>query len=193
MTDELTEIRRAAYHEAGHAVINLIYGLPFRIVSLKTETESSFQIEKGKKVAVLLTYTIGTVFPEERLYSINKTLMSGILDIKEALSLMGGPVAEIIFWGKYDDEARIGARQDIQAIAGCCRAAMSGSSKPEEWKELPDMEQSMITAITVGANRLLKDNWTSVEAIAEILIEKKELDYREASRIAEAKGLSKKG
>jgi hypothetical protein len=70
---------------------------------------------------------------------------------------------------------------------------MSGSSRPEEWKELPDMEQSMITAISIGANRLLKDNWTSVEAIAEILIQKKELDYAKASRIAEARGLSKKG
>jgi hypothetical protein len=193
MTDKLTEMRRAAYHEAGHAVINLIYGLPFLIVSLKTEREPSFQIEKGKKVPVLLIYTVGTVFPDERLYSLNKALISGILDIREALSLMGGPVAEIIFLGKCDDQARIGAREDLQGIAGCCRAAMSGSSKPEEWKELPDMEQSMITAISIGANHLLKENWTSVEAIAEILIQKKELDYAEASKIAEAKGLSKKG
>ena len=193
MTDKLTEMRRAAYHEAGHAVINLMYGLPFQTVSLKTKKEQVFQIEKGKKVAVILTYTIGTVFPDERLYSVNKALMSGLLDIKEAFSLMGGVVAEIIFLGKCDDEARIGAREDMQAIAGCCRAAMSGSDKPENWKELPDMEQSMITAITIGANHLLKDNWTSVEAIAEILMEKKELDYAEASRIAEAKGLSKKG
>jgi ATP-dependent Zn protease len=193
MTDKLMEMRRAAYHEAGHAVINLMYGLPFQTVSLKTEKEKVFQIEKGKRVAVLLTYTIGTVFPDERLYSVNKTLMSGLLDIKEALSLMGGPVAEIIFLGKCDDEARIGAREDMQAITACCRAAMSGSDKPEVWKELPDMEKAMINAISIGANHLLMDNWTSVEAIAEVLIEKKELDYAEASSIAEAKGISKKG
>ena len=193
MTDKLMEMRRAAYHEAGHAVINLMYGLPFKIVSLKTETEPSFQIEKGKRVTVLLTYTIGTVFSDERLYSLNKALMSGILDIKEALSLMGGAVAEIILLGKYDDQVRIGAREDLQGIACCCRAAMSGSGKPEDWKEFPDMEQSMITAITIGANHLLKENWTCVEAIAEILMKKKELNYAEASSIAEAKGLPQKG
>jgi ATP-dependent Zn protease len=193
MSDEVTEIRRAAYHEAGHAVINLLYGLPFQIISLKTEEKLAYQIENGQKVAVMLTYTKGIVFPDERLYSVNKALMSGILDIKEALSLMAGPVAEIIFLGKYDDQAKIGAREDLQAIACCCRAAMSGSNRPEDWKELPEMEKFMISAITTGANRLLKDNWTSVKAIAEILIEKKELGYTEASRIAEAEGLSKKG
>ena len=193
MSDKLTERRRVAYHEAGHAVINLIYGLPFQTISLDTEEKLAYQIENGKRVAVMLTYTKGIVFSEERLYSLNKALVSGILDIKEALSLMGGPVAEIIFLGKCDDQAKIGAREDMQAIACCCRAAMSGSDKPEDWKEFPDMEQAMVTAITNGANCLLKDNWTIVGAIAEILIKKKELGYNEASKIADANGLSKKG
>lgn len=83
-------------------------------------------------------------------------------------------------------------KEHVYLIYACYRAAMSGSGRPEDWKEFPEMEQHMISAITVAANRLLKDNWTSVEAIAEILIEKKELGYTEASSIAEANGLSKK-
>jgi hypothetical protein len=192
MADQLTEIGRIAYHEAGHAVINLIFGLPFQSVSLNIEEKPACMIEDGKKVDVILTYVKGIVFPKERVDSVNKALLAGILNIKEALSLMAGPVAERIFVGKMDDQAQIGAREDVQAIRACCRVAMSGSGKPEEWKEIPEMENFMIAAITVGAGRLLKENWICVQAIAETLIKKKELDYTETAKIAEAKGLSKK-
>lgn len=151
------------------------------------------QIEKGKKVDVILTYTVGTVFSKERLYSMNKTLMSGLLDIKEALSLMGGPIAEMMLVGKFDEQVRLGAREDLQAIPCCCRVAMSASDKPEDWTEYPQMEQSMIDAITIGVNHLLKENWPLVEAFAEILLEKREIDYAEALKIAEAKGPLKRG
>jgi hypothetical protein len=190
---EIKKIKRAAYHEAGHAVANLIFGLPFQSISLKQEQKPGYLIEDGQKVDATFIYTIGIVFPEERNDSVNKTLMAGILDIKEALSSMAGPVAERIFVGKIDDQAQTGARNDVQVIAACCRAALSGSDNPEEWQKLPEMENLMVASIAAGADHLLRDNWISVKAIAEILIEKKELGYMEASRIAEAKGLSKKG
>jgi len=193
VSGELADIRRTAYHEAGHAVVNLIYGLPFQTISLKTEQRLAYQIEDGRKVSVMLTYSIGIVFPEARLDLVNKTLMAGILDIKEALSLLGGPVAEHMFVGKNDGQTQVGARQDVQAIACCCRAAMSASSRLEDWKEFPQMEDYMLAAIAAGAESLIKENWASVKAIAESLIEKEELDYPEISKIAEASGLLRRG
>ena len=184
---------RVAYHEAGHAVVALIYGLPFHGVSLAKKQEVAYQFEGGKKIPYLMFYTAGIDFPKERLASLNEELVAGILDIKEALALMAGPVAEHQFVGKMDEEVAIGRRSDVQGITGCCRAAVSGSGDFSKWEPLPEMEEHMVLAISLGAYVLIKENWASVKAIAERLHSKKELDYAGALKIAEANGLARKG
>lgn len=185
---------RVAYHEAGHVVANLIYELPFQTVSMAKKTEVAYQFEGGKKVPRLMAFTVGIDFPRERLESLNNELMAGILDIKEAVTLMAGPIAEHrLMGGKVDDEWYLGRSSDVQGITACCRAAVSGSGDPGKWEPLPEMEEHMVLAISYGAYLLVKENWASVKAIAEKLHSTKELDYAGALKIAEANGLAKLG
>ena len=193
MPKKTSEKWRAAYHEAGHAVLNLIYGMPFQGISLTMKEEVTYQFEGGKRIPYLMLYTVGIEFSEERLASINREVAAGILDLKEAVTLMAGPVAEHQFVGSSDEAMERGRRFDVQAITACCRAAVSGSDDPSKWAGLLEMEQHMLLAMSLGAYVLIKENWASVKAIAETLHAKKELDYAEALKIAEANGLAKKG
>ena len=184
--------RRAAYHEAGHAVMSLILGLPFQSVSIKTVQLRGEIIEGDKKTDANFTICEGLTHDEENNKAANKAVMDGILDIREALTSMAGPLAEIIFIGKIDNRAKEGASIDVQRIIDCCRAAINEDPDGEAKNTIPQMEQHLVSAIDAGAESLMREYWSIVEAVAKGLLEKKELKYEEVSKIAEAKGLFKK-
>ena len=193
MKEDTTEEERAAFHEAGHAVANLVYGLPFETISLSREKNVAPQFADGKKAGVL-TYTIGITIPEERFDSINKKMMAGVLDVKEAMTWLAGPFTEYGVVGEFYDQAEgeMWQREEFRAITGCCRAAMNGGSDPEKWEGFAEMERELVAAIAAGAQHLIKENWASIQAVAHRLIEKRELDYAEAAQIAEANGLTRR-
>lgn len=170
---------------------SLVYGLPFQSISLSREKNMAPQFADGRKPGVL-TYTIGITIPEERFDSINQKMMAGVLDVKEAMTWLAGPFSEYGFVGELYDQDDMWEREEVRAIRACCRAAMSGSSDPEKWQGFAEMERELIVAIGAGAQHLLKGNWESIKAVAHRLLEKQELDYAEAAKIAEENGLVKR-
>jgi ATP-dependent Zn protease len=173
---------RVAYHEAGHAVMNILLMLPFNMVSIRNIEKKAFQIENGQKVPVIQICTEGVTFPEKRVKSANEDIIAGKLDLREAISNMAGPEAEKIFIGGIDEAAQFGAKNDIQTICVCCRAAIS-QGKSKESLIVSTMEQSILNGVAMQTNELLKKNWTKVEAVASALNVKRRLSEEDVRQI----------
>jgi hypothetical protein len=173
-----TSFERIAYHEAGHAVIDVLLLLPFNAVSLETVSKESFRIKNSKKEPVTELFTEGITWPEERKESINKDIKVGNLNLREMIAAMAGPEAEKMFIGEIDDEARLGVERDVQGILACCRAAISPGVSIENWKDSV-MEEYILRGIAMQANELLKDNWSSVQSVAGSLLKCKRLTHSE--------------
>jgi len=181
--------RRIATHEAGHAVMHIILGVPFTDVSLHGEKLSGFVIQDGKKIPATAITGGGVNADEKTIQEIDKNILSGTLDIRQALASMAGPVAEAKFIGRIDAEAKAGAHYDMETITLCCRAAFNRTEDLSEWKAISKLEERIVDAFAIGTEELLKENWGCVKAVADALLEKETLSYLEALAIAEANGL----
>lgn len=169
---------RAAYHEAGHAVMDILLGLQFIAVSLATITQTVFLVKNGKQEPVSQVSTEGVKRSEEQTVSLNEELITGKLDLREMISYMAGSEAEEILIGERDDELRLGRQDDYQGIVACCRAAISPGVPIENWKHSV-MEAYIVNGVAMQAKRLLMDNWSSVQSVARCLLERKNLTYAE--------------
>lgn len=174
--------KRSAYHEAGHVVADILLGLSFKAVSLRMKEQSKVEIKDGKEQPVIHVYTEGVVWSEERTESVNKDIFDGKLDLREAIADMAGPVAESMLVGKIDDMARLGARDDVQGIMGCCRAALSPGQPIENWTASA-MEDDIARAVGAQALELLNENWANVEAVANALMKYRYLTEEEARKL----------
>lgn len=192
-TREKFEQRRLAVHEAGHAVMHLILGIPFEKVSLHGEKMSGYVIRDGQKVSAT-AITGGGVFTDPtRIDEIDRATLNGILHMREALISMAGPVAEEMLIGKIDDQLRCGSMIDMGAIVMCCRAALNQSSRQETWSSIQEMEAKLVDAFAIGAKNLLRGHLKSLKAVTEALLMKGTLTYSEASetfKIAQADDLT---
>ena len=174
--------KRVTFHEAGHAVVNVLLGLPFKEVTV--ELKKRPVIHNG--AVRLLRYTDGIVFGEERKLASRQKRMEGIVDLREALSYLAGPKAEEMVVGKFDDECRQGAVSDFGFVVECCRNSLSTqilSILPEP----ETLEDGIISVVSGQAGKLLKANWSSVEAVANELNRRKRLSFKEVVRIVEGK------
>lgn len=180
------ERERIAYHEAGHAVMDILMALPFDEVSLRMEKREYVEIKNGKEETVTHAVTIGVTWPEHRRESENADLEIGKLDLRAAICSMAGPQAEAMFIGEVDDEANMAAATDMNGIVACCRVAISPGEPPEKWRE-STMEGSLINALAEQAEEILKQNWPCVEAVAEALIKHRSLTYDEVKAIVDRK------
>lgn len=181
-----TRRERAAYHEAGHAVMSILLMIPFKAVSLRQKEEERFEIRNGERVRCIYKYGEGVILSEELIKSINEDLYAGKLDLREGLILIAGPEAEKKLIGGIDEQANFAAKMDMQALMSCCRAAISPGLAIEGWKT-SIMEGPLINALAKQAEAMLEENWTCVEAVADALIKYRSLTYDEIERIMDKK------
>ena len=174
--------KRIAFHEAGHVVMNLLLGLPFEAVSVEYSQENVYEVNNGQKTPVVQIFTKGVTWSEKRTKSVNKNILAGVLDLREALSSMAGPQAEAMIVNKIDEDTLLGAQNDIQSIAACCRAAVAPDEPIENWKSTI-MESQILQAVALQALEILNQNWASVDAVANALLERKSLTYSEAKTL----------
>ena len=163
-------------------VMNLLLGLPFEAVSIKKIQQERYKYSNGQKIPLTYLVTEGVTWPKNRTESVNKNIMTGILDLREALASMAGPQAEAISVGKIDKDAQFGAQTDIQFIAACCRAAVAPGEPIADWKPTI-MEEQILQAVALQAVDLLMQNWAGVESVANALFERKSLTYSEAEAL----------
>lgn len=163
-------------------VVDILLGLSFDAVSLREKQQAAFEVKDGRKTPVVHIYTEGVVWSEERTESVNKDIFEGKLDLREAIASMAGPTAEAMLVGKIDEIARLGAQSDVQGISGCCRAAISPGQPIENWTNSA-MEHDIVGAVSVQALELLKENWTSVETVANALMKYTYLTEEEARKL----------
>jgi hypothetical protein len=179
-TEEMRE--RYAYHEAGHAVMDLLLMLPFNAVSVKRVERPNYLYKNGQKLPINDMVIEGVNWTKERRESINKNVFTGILDLREALNCMAGPEAEAIFIGEIDDSVRHGATIDMEKITISCRAAISRGQPPENWK-VSLMGEGIIKSIALQARDLLERNWVSVVAVADALLKYRYLSYEKVKSL----------
>jgi hypothetical protein len=185
--------KRVAIHEAGHTVMHLLVGQSFEKVTLAKDKISISGIGDGEKVDATAT-TGGGVYVEDQktIEAQDKEVLSGILNIKDGLVSMAGPVAEALFVGKIDNETEAASAYDLGRIKMCCRAAINnGISDFGKWKGMYEMETAMVNAFSLGAQELLKKHWNCVNAISDTLIERETLSYVEVLEIARANGFKR--
>lgn len=185
--------QRAAHHEAGHAVVDILFGLPFESISMEVKQKPGVQFENGKEIDVTLIYTEGIVWPKERTDMVNKNLLAGVLDLREAIASMAGPVAEKIYVGKPDEKLQTSAEMDITPIMACCRAAISGSGDPGDWKEIRDMEVPIVNAIAAGAEQVVRMHWNVIRAVAKAIQQQQNMDYEEVLQIVKNRSINGSG
>ncbi|MCX7003947.1 MAG: hypothetical protein NTV22_11840, partial [bacterium] len=55
-------LKRTVYHEAGHAVMDVLLGLPFVKVSIEMKQKEGYQVEQGRAQRMTYYYTDGVVW-----------------------------------------------------------------------------------------------------------------------------------
>jgi len=159
--------RGVAYHEAGHAVVDILLGIPFKEVSLCIDQKRVHLADGTSAIAV---YFIGVVPDEEYQRREIEKREKGILDDNSLLSTMAGPAAEMLAGGTNEDGA--GAELDLLPIAHALRVSTGD-----------DRVLDMASDAMVRVAPLLQDHWGAVEAVAAALLKKKTLTMAEAQSI----------
>jgi hypothetical protein len=184
-------IRRVAFHEAGHAVADLLLGLSFNAVSIMPECTMIKTSQNGREIPIEKICPVGVSLPQERKDKNTRELGAGILDLREAISTMAGPQAEAISVGEIDKETNEGAKIDMAYIMMCCRAAIFPGIP---WEQRPPcaMELDIIRILSEQAQILLRENWAAVEAVAGALLKRQCLSYSEVEALIKASASPKK-
>ena len=182
VANTITHQQRVAYHEAGHVIASILLGVEFDYVSTEVKTKKGHFFENGEKVEIEASYTEGIVWSDSRRKELNQQVMSGILDIREAIVAMAGPLAESVLVGKVDEEVKNGATDDEQLIRAACRSAYAHGKPIEEWKPTT-LEARLGEAFWQEATILVKRNWRAVEDVARALLDRERLTRQEAEVI----------
>jgi hypothetical protein len=175
--------KRHTYHEAGHAVANVILGCPFDCVSMEKRKETRTHYENGEATEYLYIITDGVVWPDDYTEKRNEELFAGRLDLRAAITDMAGPQAEAMILGEIDEQAQEGARCDTNGISACCRIASAPPGASVENLPMCSMEHGIINAIAEQAGELLSKHWDAVVAVANALNSRKRLTRDEVAEI----------
>ncbi len=146
-----------AYHEAGHAVVGYILGCRLtRVTIARTDDYLGACFFEG---ADLLPKT------DEELFEWQQAEGDGGEPVEDrikrgALFDCAGPAAEYLYTSSYP-EGHWGS--DFTPYLG----ALVGSAEEEE---------ELVRALTQHAEKLLRDNWAAVEALARVLLEQEEVN-----------------
>ena len=166
MTDNESDERRlaeTAYHEVGHAVASYVLHVPFRRVSIIPDEE------RGSLGHMRQSEWNEATRPDIACKSYHQTRrMECSIQI-----LYAGPFAGEMFTGGAFNE--VGAGSDIDQIAN-----MLGYMTAD-----PEEAAAIDTLMNIRARQLLRrpENWAAVKALAEALLERKELSARSAREV----------
>ena len=174
--------RRIAFHEAGHAVADVLLCLPFESVSIRQMHHSSTWSKEGKEVIIEGVCSEGLTLPQERTDRLIRELNAGKLDLRDAISTMAGPQAEAMLVGEIDQEGNEAACLDMNSIAVCCRIA-AAPGVPFEQVPPCAMESTIIKGLAIQAEKLLQENWAAVKVVANELLKRECLTYSEVGAI----------
>lgn len=173
-----------AYHQAGHAVVSLLLGLPFKYVS--AEAKSDLVVENG--CARSVGYIEGLVIGPQRKTAIREIRgKQGLLDLREALSAVAGPKAEEMARGAGFVRSPV-PEPDYEDVACACRSALAGT----EVTTGGGLESGMVAALKAQAETLLCKHWDGVEAVAAALERDVCVSRRSVERIVRGSGISAK-
>lgn len=156
------QLRRTAYHEAGHAVAAIHFGYPFERVWLNPTAEDE-DTPAGKLLGAPSRYDPLT--EENRLWG------------EQEISIhLAGPVANAMFIGRVD---RKRGGTDFTWAFFLCRQRFPD----ESWNEI----HALLNAFLACTISLLSDArvWSAVGAIAEILVSNHEISFDEVQMIVE--------
>jgi ATP-dependent Zn protease len=150
------ERARTAYHEAGHLVIGMLFGLRCSSVSIRPdETRGS----------------LGRVVPLDPRGGLAVEISRGTVE-RWLCVLFAGFAAEVRFAPDASHAAREGARgDDEQAEAYLLRAGMANDSTRH--------------LLRARAAELVEQHWGAIESVARALLKHEELGSDEAERICE--------
>ena len=146
----------AAYHEAGHAVISVALGIPFKEVSLTMkEVPATMNGRPGTG-----RYIDGVVFHEEDSQRWAAERERGILDDNHLLSMMAGGTAEVSAVGDRKEALR-GADLDLATI---CQATRDEKTA-----------RAMAADAVHRVFPLIQEHWNEIVVVAESLLKEKTL------------------
>jgi len=158
MAEYITSETRVAIHEAGHVVIAHHFGVPIAKVKLGIDGDTCGSVDNLKQDISELK------------------LKHSFWDSVEitSLQLLGGMVAEYIYDNKPEKIRPFGSSIDLKNI----RWFFS------EFK-LKLTDQQILEMFFHRTLEILENKWKAVEALADILVEKRSINGKEASRIIE--------
>lgn len=148
--------KRITYHEAAHAVVGVLVGLPFDEVSVDTYLKPLGDGYYAKNYK-------GILYDPERKAKLNADIQRRKLPRAEAMSILAGPMAEQMVVGKIDEELEQGAYWDHFAIREGCKL-----------DNLPDL--------VAATAKLLEENWQAIEKVGLLLNQNKTVKYAEVSK-----------
>lgn len=161
-----------AYHEAGHVVAGRVLGLDATSVSIVADSDSLGRVE-GKLPE---GFALDVPGAEEVMW-------------RHVVADMAGVAAGELFAGRRTDDIRRirGGPNTEPLIPGSDWSNMARWIVPlagsDEAEQLATQERAW-----TKANRILRDNWTCVQVVAEALLEQQTLDRAALENVLEAAG-----
>lgn len=163
--------QRAAYHEAGHAVVNVVLGVRFERVSMQLK-----QLVMGDGTEI--TYTDGIVELQGRRKARECQRTQGLLDLAWAVSAMAGEAAEAIHVGEFDDECDRAAGSDRIHVIEVVRESIVRKCDGGE-----HLLAGLLNGCSAEAVRIVKRHWLAIAEVARQLGTLGMLGFGEVARI----------
>ncbi len=167
---------RIAYHEAGHAVVYEIFNKRFIFVSIKPDVLDWGRVRPDKRT-MTMHKEIKLLIPNHPIYYRD---VERCFKREQRINIMtqiyfAGMIAEDIYLKR---RVFIKRREEHEDVLGLLKRALINPNEPNElkyyWKWLFERTKNIL---------LKEDNWASVKALAEALLEKETLKYKEAIKI----------
>lgn len=170
---ENLEDLRAAYHEAGHAVVSIVLDLPFDYILIETALSESVQLPKEAKGAVFL--------PIKYQKRISRNTSAGLLNIRDAVVSAAGRMSEYILMGDKSDEYMVaGAEADRGRILLFCQRALGSDEQTKTAHHINLAAENQ-------AEEILRENWQCVVTVANNLLRSGNLKYSEIAEMVNVK------
>lgn len=160
------KLLKIAYHEAGHAVAYHYLGKAFKKISI---------IPDGNSLGYVLNRKINR---DIEIYERDTKTRNRVE--KEAITYLAGIIVENLLSGRYD---RRGASSDLNHVVSLLSTQCQSSIETDAYLNLLWIRTRQIFEYSVNKQKTLY--WKCVEVLANRLMEKKEIIYKESKSIVD--------